>query len=174
MSECPCRKSGDGFEVKSTLPLCYPPAPLAQWVPGQGCCGLWGPGEESGDQVAAPMTVAQSFLVPSIPFPPAAHPDFLKETGSSFSANRLWWEKHNCCSRKPFPGGEDPLRALGEVGQVGKQPEGGVDLATKHIEPSPLRSQQGTVRAKNRQFIHMHPSPCEGCSRHCAAIKTSS
>lgn len=140
-------------------------------VSGQGCCGLWGPGEESRDRVVAPNAVAQSFLLPSVPFPPVAHPGSLKETGSSFSADHLWWERHNCCSRKPFPSGEDPPRALQEVG---KQPEDSVGPAADCTAPSPLHSQQGTVRAKNRQFIHMHPSPCEGCLRHCAAIKTSS
>lgn len=94
--------------------------------------------------MAALMVVAQSFLVPSIPFLPVAQPDFLKEAGSSFSANHHEWESYNCCLRKPFPSGGDPLRTLREVEQVQKQQEDGAGPATEHTEPLPLCSQLGS------------------------------
>lgn len=49
------------------------------------------------------MEVAQSFLMLSIPFPPAAHPGFLKDTGSSFSATTFSGEDVTAAQENPFP-----------------------------------------------------------------------
>lgn len=61
--------TGCGLEVKNTLSMLAPSA----W-------GAW---------VGTKWWLPQSFLVPSMPFPPVAQIDLLKETGPSFSANHL-------------------------------------------------------------------------------------